>query len=462
MNNTQTSEKLSIKEKLGFSAGEYSSSIVWQALMFFLPAFYSDTFGLELSDIATMFLIVRFFDAFNDPIMGIIADRTNTRWGKFRPYLLWFAVPYGVIAMLMFNTPDFDYSGKLAYAYITYSLMMVVYTVIMIPYNSWVGVISPNSAERTSVSSYKFVFAYLAGLSVQSLILPMVAHFGKVTNELGEVVQNDVIGYKYTMIILGSVSIVFFLVTFFTAKERVQPEAKAESNIKQDFKDLTKNKDWIIIFITSMLLLIYVIIRSGDIMYYFEYYIGDKELATSFMVVGTVAVLLGVLPTKWLSSKIGKRKLFIISLVIIAISQIGFYFTGPEDIVMIFALQIIFSLASGPTMPLMWSMLADTADYSEWKTHRRATGLIFSATNMSIKSGVAIGGAAIMWMLAFYGYEANEVQSEESIFGIKMLMSWIPAIIAAICIIPLLFYKLDEDKLAVIEADLKTRKSNTK
>ncbi len=462
MNNTQISEKLSIKEKLGFSAGEYSSSIVWQALMFFLPAFYSDTFGLELSDIATMFLIVRFFDAFNDPIMGIIADRTKTRWGKFRPYLLWFAVPYGVIAMLMFNTPDFDYSGKLAYAYITYSLMMVVYTVIMIPYNSWVGVISPNSAERTSVSSYKFVFAYLAGLSVQSLILPMVAHFGKVTNELGEVVQNDVIGYKYTMIILGTVSIFFFLVTFFTAKERVQPEAKAESNIKQDFKDLTKNKDWIMIFITSMLLLIYVIIRSGDIMYYFEYYIGDKELATSFMVVGTVAVLLGVLPTKWLSSKIGKRKLFIISLVIIAISQIGFYFTGPEDIVMIFALQIIFSLASGPTMPLMWSMLADTADFSEWKTHRRATGLIFSATNMSIKSGVAIGGAAIMWILAFYGYEANEAQSDESIFGIKMLMSWIPAIIAVICIIPLLFYKLDEDKLAVIEADLKARKEEEK
>jgi len=457
MNNTQTSEKLSIKEKLGFSAGEYSSSIVWQTLMFFLPAFYSDTFGLELSDIATMFLIVRFFDAFNDPIMGIIADRTNTRWGKFRPYLLWFAVPYGVIAMLMFNTPDFDYSGKLAYAYITYSLMMVVYTIIMIPYNSWVGVISPNSAERTSVSSYKFVFAYLAGLSVQSLIQPMVVHFGKVTNEFGEVVQNDVVGYKQTMIILGTVSIFFFLVTFFTAKERVQPEVKAKSNIKQDFKDLKKNKDWIMIFITSMLLLIYVIIRSGDIMYYFEYYIGNKELATSFMVVGTIATLLGVLPTKWLSAKLGKRKLFIIVLIIIALSQVVFFFAGPEDIVLIFATQIIFSLASGPTMPLMWSMLADTADYSEWKTHRRATGLIFSATNMAIKSGVAIGGAAIMLILAYYGYEANQVQSQESVFGIKMLMSFIPAIIAALCIIPLLFYKLDEDKLVVIEADLKKR-----
>ena len=451
MNNTQVSEKLSIKEKLGFSAGEYSSSIVWQALMFFLPAFYSDTFGLNLTDIATMFLVVRFFDAFNDPIMGIIADRTHTRWGKFRPYILWFAVPYGVLAMLMFSTPDFDYSGKLVYAYITYSLMMIVYTVIMIPYNSWVGVISPNSAERTSVSSYKFVFAYLAGLSVQALVLPMVNYFGQ---------GNDAYGYKITMIILGSVSIIFFLITFFSARERVQPEAKVKSNIKSDLKDLMKNRDWIMIFITSMLLLIYVIIRSGDIMYYFEYYIGDKDLATSFMVVGTIATLLGVLPTKWLSSKIGKKKLFIISLVIIALSQIVFFFAGPEDITLIFTAQIIFSFASGPSMPLMWSMLADTADYSEWKTHRRATGLIFSATNMSIKSGVAIGGAAIMWILAFYGYEANVAQTSESILGIKILMSWIPAFIAVLCIIPLLFYKLDDKKLEVIEADLKARKEN--
>ncbi|MCK5908212.1 MAG: MFS transporter, partial [Flavobacteriales bacterium] len=312
----------------------------------------------------------------------------------------------------------------------------------------------------TSVSSYKFVFAYLAGLSVQSLILPMVDHFGKVTNELGEIIQNDAIGYRYTMIILGTVSIFFFLVTFFTAKERVQPEAKVESNIKQDFKDLTKNRDWIMVFLTSMLLLIYIIIRSGDIMYYFEYYLGQKELATQFMVVGTVATLLGVLPTKWLSAKFGKKNVFIVALIIIALSQIVFFIAGPEDIVIIFAAQIIFSFASGPTMPLMWAMLADTADYSEWKTHRRATGLIFSATNMSIKSGVAIGGAAIMWILAAYGYEANVAQTDEAIFGIKMLMSLIPAALAVVSMIPLFFYKLDDEKLAVIEADLKARKEN--
>ena len=450
MENQQVSEKLSIKEKLGFSAGEYSSSLVWQTLMFFLPSFYTDTFGLTAASVGVMFLIVRFFDAFNDPVMGMVADRTHTRWGKFRPYLLWFAVPYGILAMLMFSTPDIDYKGKLIYAYVTYGLMMVVYTVIMIPYNSWVGVISPNSAERTSVSSYKFVFAYLAGLSVQALVLPLVDYFGE---------GNDAVGYRITMIILGTVSIIFFLITFLAAKERVQPEAQVRSNIKDDLKDLLKNRHWIMIFITSILLLVYIVIRSGAIMYYFEYYLGDKDMASSFMVVGTVATLLGVLPTKWLSSKIGKRNLFIISLVLIAVSQLVFFYAGKENIVLIFTAQIIFSLASGPTMPLMWAMLADTADYSEWKTHRRATGLIFSATNMSIKSGVAIGGAAIMWVLAWYGYEANAVQSPGSIFGIKMLMSWIPAVIAILCIIPLLFYNLDEKELAVIEAELKERKA---
>ena len=449
MTQSTSNGKLSVMEKLGFSAGEYSSSIVWQTLMFFLPSFYTDTFGLPAAAVGTMFLVIRFFDAFNDPIMGVVADRTNTRWGKFRPYILWFAVPYGILAMLMFTTPDFDDTGKLIYAYITYGLMMVVYTAIMIPYNSWVGVISPNSEERTSVSSYKFVFAYLAGITVQALVLPMVEYFGE---------GNDAVGYRITMVILGVISIIFFLITFFSAKERVQPEAEEKSKLKDDLKDLLQNKDWIMIFITSILLLIYVIIRSGDIMYYFEYYLGNKDLASAFMVSGTIAVLLGVMPTKWLASKIGKRNLFIISLLIIAVSQIIFFFTGPDDIVLIFATQIIFSLASGPTMPLMWSMLADTADYSEWKSHRRATGLIFSATNMSIKSGVAIGGAAIMWILAYYGYKANQPQTAESIFGIKMMMSFIPAVIAGLSIIPLLFYKLDEDKLAIIEKELKERK----
>ena len=451
MADTPTLEKLSIKEKLGFSAGEYSSSIVWQTLMFFLPVFYTDTFGLTAASVGTMFLVVRFFDAFNDPIMGVIADRTNTRWGKFRPYLLWFAAPYGILAMLMFTTPNFSYTGKLFYAYITYSLMMVIYTIIMIPYNSWVGVISPNSGERTSVSSYKFVMAYLAGITVQALVLPMVEHFGE---------GDDAVGYKTTMIILGSISIVFFLITFFVAKERVQPEVKVRSSIKDDFKDLLKNRHWIIVFITSLLLLTYIIIRSGAIMYYFEYYLGQKDLASAFMVVGTIATLVGVLPTKWLSSKIGKRNLFVIVLVIIAISQMVFFFASPDDIVLIFAAQIVFSIASGPTMPLVWSMLADTADYSEWKSHRRATGLIFSATNMSIKTGVALGGAAIMWILSAFGYVSNSVQTPEAIIGIKSLMSYIPAIIAAIAIIPLLFYGLNDDKLNTIEADLKARKED--
>ncbi len=440
---------VSVREKLGYGLGEFSSSIVWQTLMFFLPAFYTDTFGLTAAAAGTMFLIVRLFDAFDDPIMGVIADRTNTRWGKFRPYILWFAVPYGIVAVLMFTTPDFSYGGKLIYAYVTYSLMMLIYTAIMIPYNSIVGVISPLSAERTSVASYKFVMAYLAGMSVQALIIPMVKKFGQ---------GNDAQGYQYAMMLLGGISIIFFLVAFMVVRERVEPDPAMSTSVKKDLKDLLKNKYWILIFFTSLFVLIYVAVRSGAIMYYFQYYLGKKELASAFMVSGTLAVLIGVLPTRWLSAKMGKARLFIVCLVIIAISQVLFFFAGPEDIVLIFAAQIVFSLASGPTMPLVWAMLADTTDYSEWETGRRATGLVYSATGIAFKGGFSIGGAVAMWILAAFGYVANVQQTAHSLLGIRLLMSWVPAVIAVLAIIPLIFYKLDDKTVQKIETELKERK----
>ncbi len=450
MNDNQNNGIVPVKEKLGYGLGEFSSSIVWQTLMFFLPAFYTDTFGLTAAAAGTMFLIVRLFDAFDDPIMGIIADRTNTRWGKFRPYVLWFAVPYGVVAALMFTTPGLSDGGKLVYAYVTYSLMMLIYTAIMIPYNSIVGVISPLSDERTSVSSYKFVMAYLAGMSVQALIIPMVKKFGH---------GNDALGYQHAMMLLGGISIVLFLVAFAVVKERVKPDPAMGTSLKNDLKDLLKNKYWIFIFLTSLFVLIYVAIRSGAIMYYFEYYLGKKSLASAFMVSGTLAVLIGVLPTKWLAARMGKARLFIICLVIIALSQVLFFFAGPGDIVLIFTAQIIFSLASGPTMPLVWAMLADTTDYSEWKTGRRATGLVYSATGIAFKGGFSIGGAVAMWILAAFGYVANVGQTAHSLLGIRLLMSWVPAGIAVLAIIPMFFYRLDGEMIKKIEKELKERKT---
>lgn len=438
--------KLPLKEKLGFSIGEYSSSIVWQTLMFFLPIFYTDTFGLTATAVASMFFIVRIFDAFTDPVMGLIADRTNTRWGKFRPYILWLAIPYGLGTVLMFTTPALSDGGKLIYAYVTYSFMMVIYTAIMIPYNSLIGVITPNGKERTSVSSYKFIFAYAAGFTVQLLIIPLVSKLGG---------GNDSVGYQQTMIIFGSVSVLFFLISFLSVKERVKPDPNQKSKIKEDLKDLLNNKPWIILFLLSLSSLIYIAIRSADIIYYFKYYLQNEHSAGKFMAIGTVFVLLGVIPTKWLSSKFGKKRVFIWSMITISISSIPFYYAKPNQIILIYASQILFSLASGPTMPLLWSMLADAADFSQWKNKRRATGLVYSAATFAQKAGFSVGGAIVMLVLAQTGFVANQVQSPSSLMGIRISMSILPAFIAAICVILLLFYDLDDKKVKQIEEDLK-------
>ncbi len=445
--------KVSVKEKIGFSLGEYSSSIVWQTLMFFLPFFYTDTFGLTAASVALMFGVVRIFDAFTDPIMGIIADRTNTRWGKFRPFILWLAVPYGIAIVLMFTTPGFSYAGKIIYAYVTYSIMMVIYTAIMIPYNSLIGVISPSQSERTSVSSYKFVFAYAAGFSVQLLIIPMVEKLG--VGDAGK-------GYQLTMAIFAAISIIFFIISFRSVRERVQPDPQQVSSLRADLKDLMSNKPWIILFVVSLFTLIYIAIRSADISYYFKYYLNLEGQMGYFMATGTVFVLLGVLPTRWLSSIYGKKKLFIYCLIIIAISSLGFYFAGPEDIVLIYAAQIIFSLASGPTMPLLWSMLADTADYSQWKNGRRATGLVYSAATFAQKTGFALGGVVVMALLSFYGFVANEPQSEASLQGIRLAISVIPAAIALLAAFLMAFYNLNDDWVKQIESELETRREGQK
>ncbi|MGB3616652.1 MAG: MFS transporter [Catalinimonas sp.] len=439
---------LSIKEKLGFSVGEYSSSIVWQTLMFFLPVFYTDTFGISAAAVGTMFLVVRLFDAVNDPLMGTVADNTNTRWGKFRPYILWFALPYGIAAVLMFTTPDFSDTGKLIYAYVTYGFMMVIYTAIMIPYNSMVGVITPNPDERTSVSSYKFVFAYASGVTVQYFLLPLVEGLGGGDNALG---------YRLTMTIFAAVCVVCFLITFLTSKERVKSDPAQKVDVAGDLKKLFKNKPWVVLFFVSLATLIYVAIRSAVIIYYFQYYVGDKDAASMFMVVGTICVMLGVLPTKWLSERIGKKRLYIYSMLIVTVSSALFMVAG-TNLVVLYVLQIIFSLASGPTMPLLWSMLADAADYGEWKNKRRNTGLVYSAATFGQKAGFSIGGAVAMWVLAYFGYVANEVQGPGAIMGIRLSMSVFPAVVAALGTIALVYYNLDKETLKKMEIDLRRRR----
>ncbi|MCO6480101.1 MAG: MFS transporter [Phaeodactylibacter sp.] len=441
--------KLSIKEKLGYSFGEFAGSSLWQTMMFFLPAFYTDIFLLPASATATLFVVVRIFDALNDPMIGAIADRTHSRWGKFRPYLLFGAFPLGIMTALMFTTPDMSDQGKLAYAYVTYFLLLVFYTLVMVPFNSLVGVMSPDPIERTSIASYKFVFAYGAGLTVQGLLIPMVERLGQ-----GDAAR----GYQLSMMALAAVCIIALIVAFRSTKERVQPDPAITSSLKEDLRDIFSNRPWLILFFVSIIFLVYIGTRSAAVMYYFQYYVGRRDLASIFMVSGTIAVLLGVLPTKYLSKKMGKRNLFVAVLIIIILSLTVNYFASPEDLALIFATQIIFSLASGPTMPLLWAMLADTADYSEWKNGRRATGLVYSAATMAQKTGVAIGAALMLAIIGYFGYVANVGQNPEALWGIRMTMTIVPAAIALTGTILLFFYNLSDAKLVEIERELKARR----
>jgi glycoside/pentoside/hexuronide:cation symporter, GPH family len=443
-------EKITLKEKLGFSIGEYSSSMVWQALMFFLPIFYTDTFGLTAGSLAIMFGVVRILDAFTDPVMGMIADRTESRWGKFRPYILWLAVPYGLFVVLLFTTPQLNYAGKVVYAYVTYSLMMLIYTAISIPYNSLIGVVSPSPGERTTMASYKFVFAYAAGISVQLLVIPLVGKFGA---------GNAASGYQTTMAIFAMVAIICFLISFWSVRERVKPDPQQITNIRSDLGDLITNRPWVILFFVSLFSLIYIAVRSAATAYFFKYYLDRESQMGIFMATGTIFVLLGVLPTKWLSARFGRKNLFIASLSIIMLCNMMFFFVRPQDIVLAYAINIIFSLASGPTMPLLWSMLSDVADYSEWKNHRRATGLVFSATTFSQKSGFAIGGIMVMTLFSWFGFVANELQSASSMMGIKLGMSLVPGVIALLAAVLLFFYPLNDQKVQQIASELEIRKN---
>lgn len=742
--------KLPVREKVGYGIGEIASNIIWMTIMFFLPIFYTDTFGIPAAVVGTMFFVVRLFDAINDPIMGMIADRTNTRWGKYRPYILWMAVPYGIGGILMFMTPDFSLTFKIIYAYTTYIFMMIIYTASMIPYSALSGVMTSDYLERTSLNSYRFVGAFVGGLFIQGLALymvsqlgidnqslitasiknnqvvvqevgtgtvrititaedslgetvqddflfkinlpgenppeveraipdmwlhegfgekqiavldvfadpdndpleyevkssmndivkpemdgstlvikeqgigsarvtlfaddgnggivtntfavhvqklhnnppqllaelpdlsfeeeietdnfdlartfglfpteeldisnifndpdndelfytvssdnpavvaalitdshlilkkkmpgtavitvsaddnkgaitstrfavtivtpgnmpPVVTHtiddviiqsgFGEYTIDIGDVfadrdgdpvsyqlkVNNNAKGYRLTMSIFAVLCIFLFLITFVSTKERIKPVSEKQSALKDDLKDLLRNRPWIILFIVSLITLIYVAVRSAVIAYYFRYYVGDPGLTAAFLVSGSVTIIISLTITKWLTKIFDKRLLYVICMIAVGGSISLYTFAKPEDIIFMFVLQIVQSFFSGPTMPLLWSMLADSADYSEWKTGRKAMGLTYSASTFAQKAGIALGGAIALWLLSFYGYQPNVEQSAESLFGMKMMMGIYPAIGAFACAIIISFYNLNQNKMEKIQAEMNARKEN--
>ena len=461
---TAENTKLSFWEKAGYGCGDFASVLFWQTIMVYLLFFYTDVFGLAAAAAGTMTAISRALDAFFDVGIGMTADRTRTKWGKFRPYLIWMALPLAITAVLAFSTPNFSPGGKLVYAYVTFIAFMFFYSAINIPYTSLLGVISSEPNERTSASSFKFVGAYSAGIIVSATALPLAEYFGG---------GSSAKGWQTTMSLYAVVAIIFFVITFLSTHERIQPIAKERTSIKNDLKDRSKNIPWVVLFSVTILLILFVCIRLSITVHYFKYYIGTQQisffgtmhsfdfewLASAFNVAGQAASLLGVVLVPWFSRLLGRKMAVIVLFTTAIVSTALFFVLRPGDLVWIFGLQVLSSVSAGPISALLWAMYADTADYSEWKTGRRATGLVYSASIMSNKLGWALGTMVAGGILAMTGFQANVVQNIQVLNGLKSMMSIIPAVPGVIALLLLIFfYKLDEPTMNKIKEEIGARR----
>lgn len=454
-----------LKEKIGYGFGDMSSSMFWKIFSYYLPFFYSNIFGLSLADAGLLMLITRIWDAVSDPMMGVIADRTHTRWGKYRPYLLWVALPFAVAGILLFTTPDMGPTGKLIWAYVTYILMMTVYTSINVPYGAMLGVMTSDSNEKTVFSSYRMFFAYGGSFIALGAWEPLCNWFKSMD-------MSSAGSWQWAMIVIATLCFLGFILCFSFTREHIA-SVPGES-IGKDLKSLVTNKPWWILNGAALLSNSFNTVRGATAAYFFKDYISANAFlnfgsftlvlyAGLFLMVGEVCNMIGVALAVPVSARFGKKSTYILSLVCLIFFSVVFFFIPNNGfgwwLMMLF--QIIISVFTGIISPLMWSMYADVADYAEEKDGTASTGLIFSSGSMAQKFGGALAGWAVMGLLAAFGYNTAEgaVQTAEALDGLRYLMSFIPAAIAAISIIFLIIYPLNKTRMVAINQKLVTRRA---
>ena len=464
---------MTLKEKVGYGFGDMSSSMFWKLFSYFLPFFYSNVFGLSLADAGILMLVTRIWDAVSDPMMGIIADRTKTRWGKYRPYLLFFALPFAVCGVLLFTTPE---NGKTVWAYVTYIMMMTVYTGINVPYGSLLNVMTADSDEKSVLSSYRMFFAYGGSFIALFAWEPLCNMFDKTrvtvegTGALASI-STDPTAWQNAMIVIASCCLLLFLLCFLLTKEHVKSESTV--SVGQDLKFLLKNKPWWLLIGAALASNLFNTVRGTTTAYFFaDYVIKTVEMAPQwaflvsagiFLSIGEIANMIGVVLAVPMSKHLGKKSTYMLSMAVLVALSILFFFlpatTGGYWAMLAF--QLVISVFTGVISPLVWSMYADVADWSELKDGTASTGLIFSSASMAQKFGGAFGGSAVMWMLAAFGYStvAGAVQTETAILGLRILMSWVPAAVAALSILVVWFYPLTKKKMESVQAELAFRRS---
>ena len=445
-----TATKLSVKEKIGYSLGDTASHFVWDMVGFWLLFFYTDVYGISAAAAGTIMLIARFWDMAIDPVIGVLSDRTNTRWGKFRPYILFAAIPYAVLAILTFTKPHFGETGKILYAGATYILLMTAYASINLPYSALGAVMTDDTYERAGLNTYRFIAGFTGQFVVTGLALTLAEFFGG-----GDKAQ----GFQYTVFLFAGLSLIFFFITFKTTKERVHPPKEQVNSLKEDVKNLFKNKAWIVLALVGIISFIMFAMQNAGIAYYFKYYLGRENNVQLFNVIGTVALIVALPLSKPLAKRFGNKNVFIGSSLMSGLFFMLIYLPGVSNLTTIYIFNIIAKMAYAPAVPLLWTMIADSADYGEWTTGRRSTGLYFSAAVFAQKAGWGLGAAIAGWILAASSFIPNVVQNDTAIKGIKLMVSVIPGILYMSCALFMIFYKINTKTTTLMKEELDARRA---
>jgi glycoside/pentoside/hexuronide:cation symporter, GPH family len=455
---TPPGDRLSLGERIGYGVGDTASNFIFQTFNIFLLYYYTDVLGIAAATAAAIFSVKGVISWFTDPVMGVICDRTKSKHGKFRPYLLWMAVPYGVVGYLVFANFPLSDQGKVIYAFAAAIAMVLVYTAINIPYSALVGVMSPSSSERTTLSQFRFICAFIGGFLITSMFSPL-------KNALGG--GDEAVGFKWTMAIFAAVSVALFLFTFAATKERVLPAKDDKgANLTADIGYLFKNKPWVLLFIGSLATLAMTGLRVGSIVWFFKYYVGSGaekvflwfDQVSLFLTVGMLALIAGVASTKFFEQLWGKRGLMMVMVTGNALCMAAFFFVRQDQIELMYALRVLECFILGPTIPVLWSMYGDVADYGEWKFHRRTTGLTFAGALFSHKIGLTLGGTLPGLVAAHYGFVANAVQTPDALFGIRLVSSLMPAAFALVLTVVLFFYPITEETVKTMGQELARRR----
>jgi GPH family glycoside/pentoside/hexuronide:cation symporter len=453
----RSSGRLSFLENFGFGLGDTASNFFFQTFNIFLLYYYTDVFGIGAGVAGTMLLITRCWDAISEPIMGLICDRTNTKWGKYRPYLLWMAIPYGLFGYLIFANPDLARTGKIIYAYFTYAMMMMAYTAINVPYSSLMGVLSPSSHARTIASNFRFIGAYGGGLLISMYVRNLVEKLGG---------GNELRGFQYTMGLFAVASVILFWITFLTTKERVQPPKGQRQNILEELRELFQNKPWVILFFAAIFSTAFIATRDSVTIHFFKYVIkaGNEVIflgmdrTSLFLSIGRFMMMMGVLCVGFFVKHIDKKPMAAFLTLGTAVCWFAFYFIPRDMYGLMLAVNAAGSFMMGPTSALVWSMYGDVADYGQVRFGRRSTGLIHSASLFALKTGTVIAGSLGGWLLAVFGFVPNQPQSEKALGGILLMFTIIPAFFAIGKAVALFFYPLNRRNVLENEQELARRK----